>query len=424
MVVMADFHHNIFYCYRGAHQQEREKERQLEDNVTKALINTLQHANGRIRKEFLKWLDISIHADDRVRFVLQRPSIGEKRIAKKKRRVLLALLPDRGDFQPDGNVPDASNYDSRPDAWIYGDDFVVLIESKVVGCIDAKQMNSHYRKLIRDGDPEPIYIEQRWADVHRLFLRIGHGVNGVNAWLVDQFTEFLEYNSMADFTGFTTEFFDYFFTRDDDDVRKWVRASFAEFAQKVQTVLARIDSFYETADVGQLKVSDRHAWAAFGPGPGHEAKRYRNLAHLTLTVDSQGIGVKANIELKSATDRLKEKIRTQPERFRRLFLEFHKDGAFQVKIEERVQRQASIYDYHPVADIASSYLADKRTGDKTMDFVVALLTEIPLPYFMAERQIGRIRAIGLSGENEGDALLEEIVAIMKSFHPLVAFVNE
>ncbi len=421
---MTDFHHNIFYYYRGAHQQEKDKERQLEDNVTKALINTLRHANGRVRKEFLKWLGIPIRADDHIRLVLQRPTIGEERISRKKKRVLVALLPERGDFKPDSDIGDATDYDSRPDAWIYGDDFVVLIESKVIGYIDAKQMNRHFSKLMRDGEPEPVYIEQRWADVHHLFSRIWHGLNGTDNWLAGQFTEFLEYNNMADFTGFKTEFFDYFFTRDDDDVRKWVRASFADFAMKVQAVLVQFDPFYETFDVGQLKVSDEHAWAAFGPGTEKDTKKYRNMAHLMITADSQGLEVKANIELKSATDHLKEKIRTQPQTFRHFFSEFQKDGPYQVKIEERVKHQVTIYDYHPVANLASDYLTDERTGDRAMDFLASLIMDIPLPYFMAARHIDRIRAIQLSTEKNGEGLVREIVAIMKTFHPLVAFVNQ
>ena len=96
---------------------------------------------------------------------------------------------------------------------------------------------------------------------------------------------------------------------------------------------------------------------------------------------------------------------------------------FEVKIEERTQRQAQKYDYHPIAEIESAYLADGRTGDRTMDFLSSLLLEIPLPYFMAIRKIDRTQAIELSKDKTGDALVKEIVNIMKTLHPLVTYVN-
>lgn len=37
-----DFHHNLFYGYRGPTLDEGARERQLKNNVTKALINTLR----------------------------------------------------------------------------------------------------------------------------------------------------------------------------------------------------------------------------------------------------------------------------------------------------------------------------------------------------------------------------------------------
>lgn len=37
---MTDFHRNIFSYYKGASQPEQDREQQLEDNTTKALVNT------------------------------------------------------------------------------------------------------------------------------------------------------------------------------------------------------------------------------------------------------------------------------------------------------------------------------------------------------------------------------------------------
>lgn len=75
---MPDFHHNIFYYYRGAMQEDSQFERQLEDNTTKALINTLEHCSQSVSQKFLNWL--GIHASGKPHFELQRKSIGEAKI--------------------------------------------------------------------------------------------------------------------------------------------------------------------------------------------------------------------------------------------------------------------------------------------------------------------------------------------------------
>ena len=415
---MTDFHNNVFYYYRGAKQRESDRDKQLEDNFTKALINTLSHAGGAVRKQFLEWLGVPVREDDTVRFEMQRANIGEARIARKKKRILLALLPVYAHFEPSVCASAESSGDSRPDAWIYGDEFVVLIESKVVPGIDEAQMNTHFGKLARAGKPAPEYQERLWSEVHARFVEIGRGLDGRDAWLVGQLTTFLEYCNMGDFTGFTTEFFDYFFTREDDDVRKWVRDSFGKFAGRVHDALMKTEPSYVDWDTGKLTLTDTAVWAAYGPKP------FRQWAHLTLAADSQGIKVQVNIELKSATDRLKTKIREDFREFRRIVEALHNKGPFELKIEEWTQRQVQKYDYHPIAEIESTYLIDARTGEKTMAFVSSLLMEIPLPYFMAIRKIDRVQAVALSKEKAGDGLIDAIVDLMKALHPLVAFVNE
>jgi len=52
---MTNFHRNIFSYFRGLSQLEHDRERQLEDNSTKALINTLEHSDPSVAHAFLKW---------------------------------------------------------------------------------------------------------------------------------------------------------------------------------------------------------------------------------------------------------------------------------------------------------------------------------------------------------------------------------
>ncbi len=214
---MPDFHHNIFYYYRGARQADSEFERQLEDNTTKALINTLEHCSQTVSQRFLKWLGID--ANGKTNFELQRKTIGETKIKGKSERLLLGLIPMQIERQPTSENISARE-DSRPDAWIYGDNFVVLIESKVVGNLDSNQMLYHIQKLQVDPNHQVRSEVRKWADVHRFFVGILPELSDSNKWLVTQFIQYLEWISMAEFTGFKPEVFDYLIAHDDEEIRK------------------------------------------------------------------------------------------------------------------------------------------------------------------------------------------------------------
>jgi hypothetical protein len=82
---VADFHRNIFSYYRGASQPEQDREQQLEDNTTKALVNTLEHCRRHVATKFLEWLGISTPRN--ISFVQQKGTIGDERIRRKSQRL-------------------------------------------------------------------------------------------------------------------------------------------------------------------------------------------------------------------------------------------------------------------------------------------------------------------------------------------------
>ena len=87
---MRDYHHNIFCYYKGSAQDDKDREQQLEDNTTKALINTLEYCNPSVATSFLKWLDIK--APDSSVYVLQKATIGGEKLRRKTQRLLLAIV--------------------------------------------------------------------------------------------------------------------------------------------------------------------------------------------------------------------------------------------------------------------------------------------------------------------------------------------
>lgn len=421
---MTDFYHNIFYYYRGAQQPDRERERQLEDNTTKALINTLKHCDPKVTFEFLGWLGIK--ATKPVTLELQKATISKGEIGNKSQRLLLGIVPTKEIKNPCAKLGRTvvGEKDSCPDAWIYGDNFVVLVESKVEGregaSLELDQMERHYQKLLVDTEQQPDCRIHTWAEMHRFFKNLSDELadklTEKDKWIIGQLAQYLELIGMAEFTGLEQGMFDYFATpiddRDEDD-RQWVRGTMRSFAEKILKGLQAVDSsFYQDYDVGRLLLKDDHCWAAFGP----KDKKYRRLAHQTVSLHECGLDVFVNVELKPAVDRLKKKIVQDKQAFREAISRL--PGLFSVQVEERKLIRGSLYDYALIDSLESDKL-----DEHGFDRVEEPLKQLPLPYLTVRRCIDRDQALELS-HTDGRPLIEEVVGIMKVFHPLVEFINE
>ncbi len=417
---MSNFYHNIFYYYRGAQESDKNRERQLEDNTTKALINTLEYGGRKVRNGFLEW--IGVEKPENIRFELQKKTIGKGRIERKSKRVLLALVPAEGKATP---LVESGKQESRPDAWIYGDDFAVLIESKVVGYLDADQMRYHFQKLTIGEKRFPVCEERTWAELHAFFKSLTPELTENSRWIVNQFMRYLEYCNMTDFTGFEKEIFDFFFIHDSEESKKWVKETIKSFAEETSQSLKAVEPFYEDYDVGSLslkkmqtKEEENHAWAAFGP----KDSKYRNYAHQTIILNSQGIEVLVNVELKSAVDRLKEKVLRDKQTFVEIIRNLKPEASMVVQLQERKQIQASLYSYHQVFAIEVDYLKKDELGEHGFDYLVTMLQKIPLPYFTVKAKISRSAVLSMKDQKK--QLVEKVIHIMTEFHSMVRYINE
>ncbi|MDR3577845.1 MAG: hypothetical protein P4L50_28615 [Anaerolineaceae bacterium] len=432
---MTDFHHNIFYYYRGPDQSNPEKkDQQLENNTTKALANTLRYCSPIVAQLFLARLGIT--TKDKVEVELQKSNIGTEKIRSASQRLLLGLV-DKGEkneisIRARLAGPQPPTGDSCPDAWLYGEDFVVLIESKVgTSSLLPDQMCLHYQKLKRNAINQPVFQVHTWAEIHKFFVGLLPELNDKNdKFLVEQFSQYLEYKNMSEFSGFEEGMFE-FFVQDqkDPDTKQWIRHTMDLFGKKLldddsQGLRALNKSFYTMHHVGNFGSQDNNFWVAFG------REKFRDFAHQTISLHAYGLDIYANIELISVVDKLRKKLRIEEQKFRKIISEIPEP--FSVRIEERKNKNVQKYDYYPIATLEAGVYKLPNSGPyglKDPDsnrffYLEELLKEIEYPYLTVRKQIDRKQVLDLSSKGNADILINKVLAIMRDFQPLVEFIND
>lgn len=419
MLRTMDLHCNIFYSYRGQSTDEADRDRQIENNLTKALINTLDLGGIAVYAPFLREIGVPDATD--VRFLLQRKDLPSGTSVKKRSCILLGIAKHKQESNWGDEVANGT-LESVPDAWVYGDGFAVLVECKVgEGKFSHNQMQAHIARLRSLGGVRPNKVLKTWAEIHGIFTRVLRSLrNAPSAMLlVEQFIQFLEFSGMSEFNGFRLDHFHYFLLHDDDDARRWIREQMGYVAVRVKSLLHEFDKFYEDYDLGNLKRTDLSCWVAFGPRDG----KYRKTTHQTMSLGSDGLRVFVNIELKEATNRLKKVLEQSNATFRLALQQLNAFKPFEIVLQERVQHQASLYDYTPKMQLHSSLL-DEATGDAAWTAFTQTIDRLPLPYLRLERLIPGQKLIELSNSGDPDQVVRHVFEILRHNHAVVKLLNE
>jgi len=249
-----DPHQNIFYFYRGpkSKKEHRGVDFQLENNTTKALINTLYFSKPNVCKDFiLHFLSINI-GDSPIKYALQKQTIGTQKIQQKKNRILLGICPqllyseEDLNNSRDENISELDAQDSIPDAWIWDKDNVILIESKTRMKFDRDQLKRHEDILSYPTDKIIIF----WEEIHSHFKnKIENDINSKDNekenFLIKQFVEYLELINLSKFSGWKKEDFEFFFYFEEDEKRR-LKNKMEKFVSEVldnQDVSDIIDSY-------------------------------------------------------------------------------------------------------------------------------------------------------------------------------------
>jgi hypothetical protein len=230
---------------------------------------------------------------------------------------------------------------------------------------------------------------------------------------------------MTEFVGFSEVMFEFFVQSEKDpDTKKWLRGTVEALADKVlqgNHGLRLFNKYYEDKHVGNFGKEDDHYWVAFG------TPDFRNQAHQTISLYEQWLDVFVNVELLPAVKRLRKKTLNDAP-FRDVICQLPEP--FTVRIEERKPTNVPrVFDYNLIAEVEGDIYQGhvpyglKDPNSPGFDYIRTLLNEIEYPYLSVRRRMPRKQVLELSKQG-GQALVDQVTAILKAFHPLVEFINQ
>jgi hypothetical protein len=401
-----DFHRNVFYYYRGPARERSLIDRQLENNTTKALVNVLENCTPTLTMEFLRWLGVDA-ALQKTHFELQRETIGERRIQRARKKLLLDLV--RGPSAE--NVPcveGAPGGSSLPDAWIYGDGFVVLVESKLGPKLNAEQRACHM-KLLGVGAEER---RVTWQEVHKFFNDIP-GLADVDHFLVQQFTRYLEYTGMATTSTVTKELFDFLLNPEDAEGKRWVRETMRALARTVADKLERPSLQVNVGNIQGEPGGWYSCWVTLS-----RSEHASTEAHTTIELLPYELNIYANVDT-ATIRRLFKGLEKRPEAFRAMLANLE---GFDITVNDRRRStpQPRKFEYVPVMKFRSgSYIADETSFNHLVHLLRSLRVPGTYPSFSVTKSFMRHEVLEMRR-----SLPERLVRTAHQLQPIVRFVNE
>ncbi len=289
---------NIFYYYRGPSSIKGEFDKQIEDNTTKALINTLQNSNKMALNRFLKAVRIDINPQGKIAYDLQ-----------------------------------VSGETSRPDALIKIGSNEIYLESKMDSPLEMDQIRRHLQ-LVSNGYLVCITPRERdrriiqeinkknlrfitWKDVYLCFQNTyGKTADKKTKFILGQFLEYLEAINMAPFSYWNKNDFEAFLNIEDDpkrELRSRVREKMKVYLSDLKSMLSQENLFEDLKpDVGNVQKNSFYVWGVLCKPP-IEKKVHK--PHFNFIIDSDVFTMGIEIEGITPARRMRKYILSDKKKF-------------------------------------------------------------------------------------------------------------
>jgi len=155
-------------------------------------------------------------------------------------------------YSKDENINKLDTQDSIPDAWIWDEDNVILIESKTRMKFDKDQLKRH-EDILSSPTKKCIIF---WEDIQSYFknkIEINESSQDSyrDMFLIKQFVHYLELINLSKFTGWKKEDFEYFFTFNNDEKLR-IKEKLVKFVDEI-FIDTEIKNLFEKMKVGRRK---------------------------------------------------------------------------------------------------------------------------------------------------------------------------
>ncbi|WP_180236054.1 hypothetical protein [Bacillus wiedmannii] len=195
---MNQVYNNIFHYYKG-NSKQNDHDLQFENNVTKALINALQHSSSTVTTGFIKLVNplYEINPINPYTYSLQ---IGSKLNKTSEIAVVLGIAEDN--FLSPEKQPKRKT--SIPDAAIISDDIAILIETKIGydSKLSENQLMHHNDKFKSEQLNLQPPIILTWNKIRKYFNDVikQYNPDSKTYFLIKQFDEFCDINGIGGIT--------------------------------------------------------------------------------------------------------------------------------------------------------------------------------------------------------------------------------
>ena len=386
---------NIFMYFRGASVDETQADLQLEDNITKSLINLFEHSDKNLLKDFLKSIGIIISPDNVV-FDLQ------------------VALPC-----------------SRPDALIRSNECDIYIESKYGAPFDGCQLQNHldsikgyllyiskekYKEEIKQNYCDGNVIFLTWTEIATFIIKETDNTypeNTVTSFLSKQYINFMEELNMKPFRGWTNRDFEAFLHTENQNLkiaeeeRKRVKEKLKQFLNETKESIDHKCDFYKGCKLIIGNLDKEHVWAAIKFRDG----RLVDQIHVSVIMNAYNFSIGIQIEGKDPTKKAIKKIKNDKERFQKIL---EKLTDFNYVIRKRYQIQASKWD----SDVVAQIVIGQEITDADLDYIVKKMEK----YKYVELRIPRIYEKHKVIDN-GKGFIEECADTIVMLNEIIKFLE-